>query len=318
LVSVVIPCRNAAAWLSEAIESCVAQTWTNLELIVVDNLSSDATVEVARNFRHPSLAVLQCSRLGASAARNVGLEQASGEFIQFLDADDVLAPDKIRTQIERLAAAPGDSVASGAWGRFRCRVEDAAFLPEPVWQDLTPEQFLIQSWLGGGMMPNFAWLVPRAVIDRAGPWNEALSLNDDGEFFCRAALASSGIVFCPEARGYYRTGAAATLSQRRDAEALASGFRAIELSCEALSQRCNSAAAAQACATHYQRFAYDAYPEAAALARVAERRAARYGGSDLRIEGPSGFMAISRCFGWRVAKRCQRIWRQFRGRLQPV
>src|SRR5436305_9517307 len=99
LVSVIIPCKNGAAWLADAIESCLKQTWEDLEIIVVDNGSSDHSVEVAKRFRRPSVTVLECARPGASAARNVGFERSGGDFIQFLDADDVLDRDKVRLQM---------------------------------------------------------------------------------------------------------------------------------------------------------------------------------------------------------------------------
>src|SRR5437016_13006727 len=95
LVSVITPCKNAAPWLADAIESCLQQTWPNLEIIVVDNGSSDASMEIARRYES-SVTLLECKRPGASAARNAGLEKARGDFIQFLDADDVLDRDKIR------------------------------------------------------------------------------------------------------------------------------------------------------------------------------------------------------------------------------
>ena len=311
LVSIVIPCRNGAQWLAEAIESCLTQSWTAREIIVVDNGSSDRSLAVARHYE-PAVVTLQCHQPGASAARNVGLRRARGEFIQFLDADDVLDPDKIGGQLERLATAPPGSVATGAWARFRHSPHQAVFSGEPVWADLEPEEFLISSWRGGGMMPNFAWLAPRAVIDRAGPWNERLSLNDDGEFFCRVALASSGIVFCGDARGYYRSPAGPTLSRRRDEQALTSAFDAIALSCERLLQHHDTAAARVACATHYQRFVFDAYPEVPDLVAAAERRIAEFGGGDLRIGGGRLFRIISGWFGWKLAKRCQLAWRRVR------
>jgi glycosyltransferase involved in cell wall biosynthesis len=308
LVSVIIPCRNGGQWLAEAIESCLAQSWTTREIIIVDNGSSDRSLAVARYYE-PAVVTLQCHQPGASAARNVGLERARGDFIQFLDADDAIDPDKIGAQLERLAAAPPGSVATGAWARFRHGPHEAVFAAEPVWADLGPEEFLISSWRGGGMMPNFAWLTPRAVIDRAGPWNERLSLNDDGEFFCRVALASSGILFCADARGYYRSAASPTLSRRRDEAALTSAFDAITLSCHRLLQHRDTASARAACATQYQRFVFDAYPEVPALVAAAERRIAQFGGSELRIGGGRLFGVTSRWFGWKLAKRCQLAWR---------
>ena len=313
-VSIIIPCRNGAAWLGEAIKSCLGQSWANLQIIVVDNGSTDGSLDLAKRYEARGITVLTCERAGASAARNVGLKHADGDLIQFLDADDILDADKIRRQVERLDAAPAASVASGAWAHFARDPSDAVFTPEAVWRDFAPEEFLIASWLGGGMMPNFAWLTPRAVIERAGPWNETLSVYDDGEFFCRVVLASSGIVFCADARGYYRSAGALTLSKRRDSEALASAFTAVDLSCRHLLQRCNSAAALKACATHYQRFAYDAYPQAAELVAQAEKRAVELGGSDLRAGGGPAFQMLARGLGWKLGKRAQQAWRTLRGR----
>jgi glycosyltransferase involved in cell wall biosynthesis len=309
-VSVIIPCRNAAPWLGEAIDSCLGQSWRNLQVIVIDNGSTDGSRDLAQRYQSRGIIVLDCERQGASAARNVGLARADGDFIQFLDADDVLDADKIRVQVERLAAAPPRAVASGGWARFRRHPSEAKFAPEPVWRDFNPPEFLIASWLGGGMMPDFAWLTPRAVIDAAGPWNESLSRNDDGEFFSRVLLAASGIVFCARARGYYRSAGAATLSGRQDREALESAFAAIDLSCRRLLARVTSAAAAKACATHYQRVAYDIYPDAPDLAARAQRRARELGGSELRPGGGQVFQLLAHALGWKVAKRCQAAWRR--------
>jgi glycosyltransferase involved in cell wall biosynthesis len=315
LVSVIIPCRNGAPWLADAIESCLNQTYRNLQVVFVDNGSTDESVNVAKGYG-ASVTVLECAQEGASAARNAGLVRAEGEFIQFLDADDVLHRDKIRLQIERLASAPPASVCSGAWARFRSDPREARFAAESVWRDLAPHEFLISSWLGGGMMPNFAWLAPRTVIGKAGPWNERLSLNDDGEFFCRVVLASSGILFCNDARGYYRTLFDPTLSKRRDDDALASYYESIELSCRTLLQHCVSAAAARACATHYQRFIFDAYPDAPALVQKAERNVSRFGGSDLKIHGGRTLQIMSRCFGWKFGKHFQLTWQELKhGRI---
>jgi glycosyltransferase involved in cell wall biosynthesis len=313
-VSIIIPCRNGVRWLGEAIESCLGQSWANLQIIVIDNGSTDGSLDLAKRYEARAVTVLACERVGASAARNVGLKHADGDLIQFLDADDFLDADKIRRQVERLNAAPAASVASGAWARFASDPSEAVFTSEAVWRDFAPEDFLIASWLGGGMMPNFAWLAPRAVIERAGPWNETLSVNDDGEFFCRVVLASSGIVFCADARGYYRSAGALTLSGRRDGDALASAFAAVDLSCWHLLRRSGSAAAKKACATHYQRFAYDAYPQAAELVAQAEMRALKLGGSDLRAGGGPAFQMLARSVGWKLSKRAQLAWRTLRGR----
>lgn len=312
LVSIIIPCKNAAPWLGETIRSCLDQAWPNIEIIVIENGSEDGSAAIARSFGD-RVALLACERPGAAAARNVGSAHARGKFIQFLDADDLLDPDKIAAQMARLETAPEGTIASGAWSRFRDDPSEARFIAEPVWRDFAPEEFLISSWLGGGMMPNFAWLVPRAVVDRAGPWDESLSLLDDGEYFCRVALASSGIVFCDNARGYYRTGSAAALSSRRDRAALESAYRSTALSCSRLlAFRKPDPRTKSACATLWQRFIYDAFPLAPDLIARAESQVAALGGSDLRLGGGPTFRTLSRCFGWKAARHCQNAWHSLR------
>jgi glycosyltransferase involved in cell wall biosynthesis len=315
LVSVIVPCRNGAAWLGAAIESCLRQTWQPLEIIVVDDASSDGSREVARRYQARGVVALDSPRRGASAARNTGLRHARGDFIQFLDADDVLDPAKIRVQVERLAGAPAGAISSGAWARFRTHPSEAVFAAEPVWRDFSaPEEFLIASWRGGGMMANFAWLSPRAVLEQAGPWDETLSLVDDGEYFCRVLLAASAVVFCGDARGFYRSTAAPGLSGQRDRAALVSGFTAIDVSCRRLLQRCSSPEAKKACATNYLRFAYSAYPQAGDLVALAERRAGELGGSELRPGGGPAFQFLARGFGWKFATQCQRRWHDLKAR----
>ena len=117
-VSIIIPCFNAEAWVGAAIDSVLAQTWPETEVIAINDGSRDASLAEMRRFEGPRVRVLDQGNLGASAARNSGLRAASGEFIQFLDADDLLAPDKIATQMDLLNRSGDRAVATARWGRF--------------------------------------------------------------------------------------------------------------------------------------------------------------------------------------------------------
>ena len=318
LVSIIIPCLNAGPWLAEALASCLSQTHRRVEVVFVDNGSRDNSVKVAKGFKDSRLLIIKCERKGASAARNVGLMHAQGEFVQYLDADDVLERDKIRAQLAQLSSAPEGALASAGWARFRSDIAEANFSKESVWRDSSPEEFLICSWLGGGMMPVFAWLTPRAVIDKAGTWNESLTTNDDGEFFTRAVLHSSGVVFCEGARGYYRSAAVPSLSKARDPEALLSAFHATELSCQSLLQASKHPSANMACATLYQRYACDTFPAAPDLVAKAEERVRALGGSELRPAGGCAFRVCSALFGWKLAARIRSSVADYRKRRAPV
>jgi glycosyltransferase involved in cell wall biosynthesis len=303
LVSIVIPCYNAAPWLRSTLESALAQTWPRREIILVDDGSTDDSLAVARGFEDRGVRVIPQANRGASAARNLGLELAGGDWIQFLDADDLLAPDKIAVQISRLAAAPAGCIASSEWARFQAEPAAAIFTAQPNWRDMAGLDFMLLHYDHGWMMPPIAWLAPRPAIEAAGRWREDLSLNDDGEYFCRVMLASAGIVFSPGARAYYRSGLPASLSDRRDDAALRSLARSIEANTGALLAREDSARVRQACANAWRQLAYELHPRLPDEVRNAERRARALGGARRRIEGGRLVRWADRLLGWRAAAR---------------
>jgi glycosyltransferase involved in cell wall biosynthesis len=281
LVSILIPCYNAERWLAQTIESALAQTWPHCEIIFVDDGSRDGSPALARTFEPRGVRIFAQANAGASAARNRALREARGEFFQFLDADDLISPDKISSQLAVLVARPAGGVASCAWGRFTDDPTAAQFVDDVVCHDFAPVDFLILAARTGAMMHPSAWLVPRAVAERAGPWNELLTLNDDGEYFCRVLLASAGMAFTPGARSYYRSGLPGSLSQRRDERSRKSQFRSIELISQHLLAVEDSPRARRACANYYQRFSHDFFPAPRDLIRAAEARVATFGGTDL-------------------------------------
>jgi glycosyltransferase involved in cell wall biosynthesis len=306
LVSILIPCYNAKRWIAETLNCALEQSWPNKEIIVVDDESSDGSREIVQAFIPRGIKLIIQSHSGASTARNRALSEAKGEYIQFLDADDLLAPDKIETQMSRLAANPSLSIASGAWGRFFDLRQNTRFFRESVWIDLSPVDWLVTSWCGGGMMATHAWLTPRTVIERAGKWDETLSVVDDGEFFTRVVLNSKQVLFCDDARSYYRSGVAGSLSTLRSSANLSSTYRSVELSTNHLLKIENSPRTRRACAALFQRFVYDTYPSRPDLISKAESRVRDHGGSDYQLNGGGpGFRVIARSLGWKQARRLQ-------------
>ncbi|MDJ0617252.1 MAG: glycosyltransferase [Calothrix sp. MO_192.B10] len=311
LVSILIPCYNAEKWLTETLESALAQTWDNTEIILVDDGSTDNSLEVAKKFESRGVKVISQPNKGASTARNVALNACQGDFIQYLDADDLLAPDKIERQIQLLETSDSSYIAAGEWARFYTKNTEAQFIPQPLWADMSPVEWLICAWEGHWMMHPAAWLVPRQIAEKAGTWNENLSLNDDGEYFCRVVLASEGIKFCHGAKSYYRSGNTNSLSGSKSHRAWQSAFLALELGTNNLLAKEDSLRTRHACATVFQRFIYEVYPNVPNLQKKAQAKVKQFGGSDLKPVGGAMFNFLSYCLGWKQAKQLQILAYQY-------
>jgi glycosyltransferase involved in cell wall biosynthesis len=307
LVSILIPCYNAEQWLTAALESALNQTWQHTEIIFVDDGSTDASLAIAQSFQSPKLKVISQPNRGASTARNAALRHAQGDFIQYLDADDLLAPDKIERQVELLQADNQNCVASGAWARFYHHYSEAVFQPQPLWADFQPVDWLICAWEGNWMMHPAAWLIPRTISDHAGVWDESLSLNDDGEYFCRVVLASRAIKFCAASRVYYRSGVQDSLSRSKSEVAWKSLLRSLQQDCTHVFDREDSPRIRRACVNRFQRLIYDVYPKYPGLLHEIEAEIQRLGGADLAPVGSPLFQKSAALLGWKFAKRLQ-LW----------
>lgn len=206
LVSILIPAFNAQEWIVDTIQSALVQTWPRKEIIIVDDGSTDTTLNIVRQHESATLKVIHQENGNACSARNHAFSECQGDYIQWLDADDLLAPDKIERQLTVLGSTPDPNVLlTSAWAQFYYRPQKAKFHPTPLWRDLDPVEWLV-FWLSNPewIMCSMAWLVNRQLTDRAGPWDERLTRNQDGEYFCRVVSLSSYIKFVPESRCYYR------------------------------------------------------------------------------------------------------------------
>lgn len=133
-VSILVPAYNAARWLSEALDSALAQTLTSREILVIDDGSTDGTPEVLASYGD-RIAWERVPNGGARAARNRLLDRARGEWVQFLDADDLVDPDKLERQLEELSGTP-DADALAAPARFEDGSLCNAPRDEDVWEAL--------------------------------------------------------------------------------------------------------------------------------------------------------------------------------------
>jgi glycosyltransferase involved in cell wall biosynthesis len=310
LISIVMPCFNARRWVRSAIGSLLSQTYANFELIVVDDGSEDGSWEALQAFAvEPRVRLFRNEKNnGQSAAANRGYAEARGDYIKFFDADDLLSPDFLEAQVNRLAGRMG-AVASAAWGRFYGN-DLNTFRPNPesVWRDMEPADWLVESWMKARPMMQCAlWMIPREILEETGTWNEELSLINDFEFFARVLCHSEKVMFCPEALLHYRSGLEVSLSGSKSRKARESECLSLLLGTSHLLARRRDPRAKRACANVCQHLIYDLYPEHEDLAARLAERVEECGGSDIPPSGGRYFHALRPWVGWKVARRLQRF-----------
>lgn len=313
LVSVLIPCYNAAPYVGAAVSSALNQTWQNLEVIVVDDGSTDGSADVLATIEDPRLTVIRQDNRGQCAAANRAYRSSRGELVKFFDADDLLSLNHIALQVERLGPKR-TAVAMGEWVRFfDDNHDDAVFLPLRMYRDTHPVEWLADEWVGAlPMMQCALWLIPRGIVDQVGLWDERLSLINDFEFFTRILLGADEIVYSPGARLYYRSGIPGSLSGRKSRKAVESAFLSISLATEHLLAAEDSDRTRRAAANIFKSFEYTYFPAHADLRRKARQRVGELGGSDLQPDGPPGFHKLRPWIGWRLARRVQH-WAEVNG-----
>lgn len=203
LVSVVIPAFNAEKFIEHAIESVLSQTYPNLELIVVDDGSTDSTPDIAASFVDPRVRTVSQPNRGVATARNLGMAQSSGQLIAFLDADDRWDPEKLEKQVGAIASQP-DCVAMGCMMRYESG--QGKVLGVAGQNVGPPDQELIRS---GRLMPFplSSILCRRAALEKVGGFDESLDRSvpgqvEDLDLLARVA-AEGTIAGVPERLGTY-------------------------------------------------------------------------------------------------------------------
>lgn len=280
LVSILIPAYNAEEWIADTLRSAIAQTWEPKEVIVVDDGSTDRTLAVARQFESRQVRVVASHHQGAAATRNIAFSLSKGEYIQYLDADDLLAPDKVTRQIEALGKeANKRTLLSGSWGEFVYRYYRSKFVPTALWCDLRPIDWLICKMKFGVFMQTATWLVTRELAEATGPWDTRLLGDDDGEYFCRVLLASEGVRFVPESKVYYRKSGVSSLSYIGVSDKkMEAQMCSIRLHIRYLRLLEDSPRVKEACVNYLQNWLPFFYPNRPDLLRQAEEMAASLGG----------------------------------------
>ena len=265
LVSVLIPLYNAENYLSECLDSIVNQIYKNLEVIIVNDGSTDNSLPIANEYadRYGWIKVYSQENSGAASARNKAFSLSTGDYIQYFDADDIMHPEKISSQIQRLSEYDFDQniVATGKWTRFFKFTNTLQFPPLVVYKDYDNGLlFLKEAWSHFDYMIGPSWLIPRKLNEKVGGWNSRISVNDDGEFFARVAHSANKILFVPESIVCWRQDNSISLSKNISRKGMESHLLACDNYMKIMQKDLDYNGLKYALAMQYSKFIYRAYP----------------------------------------------------------
>ncbi|GJD23895.1 probable glycosyl transferase [Rivularia sp. IAM M-261] len=201
LVSIIIPCYNASQWIAEAIVSCLWQTYPNIEIIIIDDGSRDNSLEIIKSYaqQYKNIIWRRIPHTGGNHARNVGLSLSKGEYIQFLDADDYILPEKIKHQVDFLESTGAD-VVYGDW-RHQYHHNNGSYTLGDI--KVTGQQpDILESLLGTWWVAVAALLYKHQAIKCK--WDETLNAAQDRDFFISVVMGGAIAMYQPGCYSIYR------------------------------------------------------------------------------------------------------------------
>lgn len=303
LVSVCVPAYNCGRYIENTLTCLCMQSYSDIEIIVVNDGSTDDTLVNAGRIRDSRIRIFTVPNGGAARARNIAYGYASGEMVIFFDADDYVGPDFIEDQLRTIGDRK-DVVVLSAWGRFyrddmlNVRRENIPGL------DLTFPDWIKYYWYRCNPMTNPGRaLIPNEIIKKAGLWNESLTLNDDLEFFTRIFLACEKIIFNRRSLFYYRSGIGGLSSVSGD-QAYRSLYDSITLSVNRVcSAYQHDSDLLQSCANMLQSYIYLVYPRQKGSRKLVQAEIDQLPSPDLTFTAGGYTRLLVKVAGWRIAKR---------------
>ncbi len=196
IVTVIVPCYNQGRYLSEALRTLQSQSLQEWECVVVDDGSTDDSAEIMNRLAadETRMRLVRQENAGPSAARNRGIKEARGRYVQFLDADDLLEPEKLRVHVGELEHNPTDSIVYGDVRYFTDERPKDFFYGvwgerEPwVGRPAVPGEPMLEAVLARNIMATCCPVFRRSALERVGPFDEEIRGCEDWEYWIRCVL----------------------------------------------------------------------------------------------------------------------------------
>ncbi|WP_294958153.1 glycosyltransferase family 2 protein [Sulfurovum sp.] len=303
LVSVLIPLYNAEKYFGECIQSVINQTYKNIEIIIVDDGSTDNSLNIARKYeqKYHNIKVYTQKNCGAASARNKAFSFSTGDYIQYLDADDILDLDKVAIQITQLSLYHFDPevVANGRWCRFYYNLNNKNCTSLCIYKNYSDTlKFLVDAWSNAHYSIIHSWLISREIHQKVGIWDPAISVLDDSVFFAKVAFLSKKIIYVDKSIVYWRQDNTESLSKNKSWNGMESHLTACNNYAEIVQEKLDYPGMRKALASEYSKLIYRAYPDHMDLVEKAQNSLKKLGYQEPLPMPTKKFKFVTKIFGF--------------------
>lgn len=299
LVSVICPSYNSKEFIGDTIESVLNQTYKNIEIIVVDDGSTDGTIDYLENFEG-KIQLCKGSHHGACSARNIGAKIAKGRFLLFLDSDDLLKEDTIELLTKRAIQLGRGNLIGSSWKRLHQQDDTWQMAPSGL-NESPPNLDFIKGWISGWYIPPAGILWHIADFEQTGGWDESLTANQDGDLILRALLNGLKISIVKEAEVYYRFHGAnkTSISNLRSIDKLESRIKVLKKVEDQLKENGELEKYALEIGKIYHNLARNHYRISVELAEYCNNKGLKLAGSK-SINGTFSHKMLTKLFGLKI------------------
>ena len=302
MTSVLIPNFNGEPFIVECLNLLNEYLAKEDEIIVVDDHSTDSSLQLLHSMakKNPRLVVASNPKKGGASARNKAFDLSRGEIIQWLDIDDFIQENKLKTAIPRITANPNELQAC-PWHPFIGDIKTGIQTDDVTWNSI-PNKSTPAEWLARDTFIGLhCYTGHRTLFERAGPWDESLTINQDGEYFARVIAQSDSIHFTLDTEVYYRRNSAGSVSRFKPEKA-ESLYRSTESMVRTALRVETSERMKQMAANRWQHFIYTVYPSRPDLIQKAEAKLLEL--PPPNISNPNAASPVSRwvsdTLGWKT------------------
>lgn len=307
LVSIIMPAYNASAYIAEAIESVLDQTWTNWELIIVDDGSTDDTLQIAQQYvaKDNRIQVYHQSNQGVSSARNNALQYIQGDFVQYLDSDDVLDVEKLSSHINIIQekSFTEHDLTYGICYNLTSDGRKKQTVMHELYKNydnaLDAQVAILENHFIS--FPYSTYLLPRPIVEQVGLWNPMLNRAEDSEYMLRVLSKVRSLWYVSQSIFYYREVDGSLSRRSLTQNQMVSEMIVSQSMADVLLSMKDNSSAIRACEIHYTDVLTAWYPQNKFVVKdILKAMKAR--GLKFNFENRGRlFHILKNVFGWRVA-----------------